>query len=241
MIWKISKKVLIQANLIVLFIIIFEFQVYSKTSLYEKYANASQQDLNNETGQIAIKLDKVFDENEILIRQSEIDFAEYFSNFKNLIYFCYKLSLYSSYHEDLKFGKDKELFKGLPDYNELAKKENQEELNEFINIKYVKMKENIDQEIKTYDDMAQICIDACLAKLDDMFFKENIIIDTNYNNRFKQYFQNNEFQKYLSQRSSLIKFRPELVKNIDHQLSLWNMEQISMESPIIDKKIVEQL
>jgi len=227
-------------NLVTLFILIIPVQLYSET-LYEKYAKATEKELESETKQLAHKINSVFDERNLRLKQSVIDFSEYFSSLKNLIFFCNRLAVYSSYEQDLKFGRDNEMFKGLPETPE--KNQNQQSgKKSLINAKYEKLKDNVLAEIETYDDMSEMFMDTCLAKTNDMFFQENIIQNPLFKSQIEKYFlSSNEFKEFVTKKNMLTKFRPQLLHYIEKQVHLWKTPLPSPDTPIIDPEIVKKL
>jgi len=235
-------NILRKTSVCIFLIWITVLSAFAEMSLYEKYAKANEADLKHETQDIMTKIQDVFNEKDIQKKQAAIDFAEYFSNFKSLIYFANKLAIYASYETDLKFGKDKDLFKGLPDEQLKTSKTLIKDNQIFIQAKYEKMKNNIQAEIKTYDDMAKICLEACISKSeDDAIFKETVLQHHLFEQQLIDFFETKAFQLFIKNKQQLNQFRPNLVKHIGKQVSLWKTSLLNPDAPIINPVIVNAL
>lgn len=213
----------------------------AQQTLFEKYASASEEELNKETEELGAKIEKSFDAKDIDQKQAEIDFAEYSSNFKNLIYFGSRLTAYATYEEDLKFGKEKEIFKSIPEKPMAAGKNETLERKEFVRDKYEKMKENIQAELNTYGDMAEISLDVCRAKAEEAFFIENVVDSPDFRDRIQKYFRSKNFKTYSAKSNVLKTMKPVLADAIEKQVQIWKAPPRPPDSPIINPAVVDRL
>lgn len=213
----------------------------AQETFFEKYSNASVEQLNKETEELGAKIEKSFDDKNIEQKQAEIDFAEYYSNFKNLIYFGSRLTAYGTYEEDLKFGKEKEMFKSIPEKSMSAGKKETLERKELVQTKYDKMKENIQAEINTYDDMAKISLDVCRAKAEEAFFIENVVNSTDFKDRIQKYFRSTDFKTYSAKSDVLKAMKPVLAEAIEKQIQIWKAPPQPPDTPIINPAVVNRL
>ena len=215
--------------------------VNANETLYEKYSNASSDELNTETQEMSKMITASFDEREIKNRQDNIDFSEYFSNLQSLIYFGTKLANYGTFEEDLRFGRDRELFKGIPDQPNSISREDNIDRKDYVNDKYKGMKKNIHAEVNTYDDMAKINLDVCQSKYEDIIFRESIVAAPIYKKRMERYFRSKEYRSYEDITPILMTYRPNLASEIEKQVALWQAPRPSPGSPVIDPAVVNIL
>lgn len=204
-------------------------------SLFKDYTTTSRQDLMADTEQMSELIVEKFDRASIESNQQKIHFYEYFSNLKKLVLYSSKLATYAQYEDDLRFARENELFKGLPDK---AAEEKKEQRTRFVSEKYKMMKTNIKDEIDTYIDLIQISLDACehLAAYDltpDAMGQRNL-------ERIRYYFEtSDQFKAYLEKRDRLADTWPEIEAGISRQLRLWQEKGLAPDDPIIDLNITE--
>ena len=203
-------------------------------SLYEFYASKSGDDLKEETSDMGERLKDMFDPRGIANKQKLIDYKNYLSNYKKVIYFSNKLAAYSDYEKDLEFARDNEIFKGLPDGEpeDGAKSGNRKE---YVGKKFTSMKRNVEDEINTYLDMINLSLDACeagvkydlsgFAREDDFMAKMQAVI------------RNDETKRFISVKERFGRKWPDLRNRIDRQIAAWAPVSESPETPIIDAKV----
>ena len=152
-----KKYKVIKRMIYTIFLIILISGNCFSDSLFKEYTEKSRQELMDETDTMSKEIKDTFNQRSVEIAQQKIDFYDYFSNLKKLVLYGSKLATYAEYDQDLKFAKDNELFKGLPD----DQKEKAEFTTRFVNEKYNKMQHNVKDEIETYEDLIQISLDSC--------------------------------------------------------------------------------
>lgn len=126
-------------------------------SLFKSYTDKTAEDLKTETRAMSDKIRVKFSQADVEHAQQKIDFHDYASNLKKLIIFGSRLASYADYEADLKFARDNELFKGLPD----KEKEAPENKARFVREKYEKMQHNVKDEIDAYKDLILMSLDSC--------------------------------------------------------------------------------
>ena len=207
-------------------------------SLFESYADRSSEALKSETAEMSESLRETFNEADIAEKQRQIDFADYYANFKKLVRYGAKLANYSDYEENLLFARDKELFRGLPEEKEAKAGDAATDRQAFIKEKYQKMKSNIEEEIDTYVDLINISLDACE------------IMSDNDLSGFMDSLDNQEtIRRYLAQSEAYAKFTdrykrlsadwPSLARRISAQVNRWQPQAPGANDPIIDPEVTE--
>ncbi len=207
----------------------------SAQSLFKDYTTTSRQDMVAQTQEMSEKIVKKFNRASIEKNQQKIHFYEYFSNLKKLVLYSSKLATYAQYEDDLKFAKENELFKGLP---EKVAEEKKEKRTRFVSEKYKMMKTNIKDEIDTYVDLIRISLDTCehLAAYD---LTPRTMGERNME-RIRYYFETSEqFKTYLLKQERLAQTWPDIEAGVQRQLKLWQERGLAPEDPIIDQRITE--
>ncbi len=209
-------------------------------SLYEFYADASVEQLNQETTAMGRELKKTFSQESIARNQQRIDFAAYFANLKKAVLYARKLSTYSEYKEDLDFARDNELFKGLPEDSRIRDAERLARARrEFVEEKYQRTKRNVEEEIENYVDLLNISLDACEAMsnndLSDFMQREE------FRRRVDKWFHGDDFLAYRQAASELRRSWPELATRIEAQCRLWQGRPAKPSAPIISAGLIDQL
>jgi len=209
-------------------------------SLYEFYADATADQLNQETTAMGRELKKTFSQQSIARNQQKIDFAAYFANLKKAVLYARKLATYSQYQEDLSFARDNELFKGLPDDSRIHDAERQAQARrEFVEEKYERTRRNVEEEIDSYVDLLNISLDTCEAMsnndLSDFMQQEE------FRRRVKKWFASDDFSAYRQTATELERSWPDLEKRITAQCRLWQGRPAKPSAPIISAGLVDQL
>jgi hypothetical protein len=205
-------------------------------SLYEYYTTATQETLRTETHSMGRQLAKVFDENAVARRQQQIDFSEYVSNLKKAVLYAGKLATYSEYEKDLRFARDNEIFKGLPEDNaSVPAMASDDDQKQFAQKKYTRMTKNVQEEIDTYQDLIQVALDACemLAGNDLSGMLENL----EFRDKLNEYQHSKDFQQFVGKRPQLARKWPDLEQRLARQLDLWQAPLPAPDDPIINRKI----
>jgi len=206
-------------------------------SLFEYYTKTTPETLKAETGEMGAKLKTAFSQNSIKSKQEQIDFSEYFSNLKKSVLYASKLATYSEYGTDLRFARDKEIFKGLPDEEKAYGKSGPPlDRKEFVSNKYGKMKKNIEEEIETYNDLILFSLDTCETLTENDL--SGILQDPGNHNKVKNYIRGDEYRGFEEKIVRLDQTWPKLSNRISAQFALWQPRPLSLEDPIIDPKIV---
>ena len=231
-----KKYKVIKRMIYTIFLIILISGNCFSDSLFKEYTEKSRQELMDETDTMSKEIKDTFNQRSVEIAQQKIDFYDYFSNLKKLVLYGSKLATYAEYDQDLKFAKDNELFKGLPD----DQKEKAEFTTRFVNEKYNKMQHNVKDEIETYEDLIQISLDSCeLLSSNDL---SGFVASPGSRQRIQLYFENSkDFKRYLEKRDRLGKTWPDIELRIKKQMALWNEKGMDPEDPIIDRKITEAI
>ncbi len=206
-------------------------------SQYEYYTTASQEELDSETRDMGRQIKSAFDQNDIALRQRQIDFSEYYSNLKKMVLFATKLAIYSDYETDLQFARDNEVFKGLPDEEPIALQGDKAKMDrkDFVSKKYGRMKKDVNEEIETYLDLIQLSLDACetLSGNDLSGFLDEPQSST----RVRDFSETKEFQAYAENQSRLTDRWPDLAGRISSQLALWQAQSLSPDYPLINPDV----
>ena len=209
-------------------------------SLFKEYTEKSRQELMNETEAMSKEIKDKFNQRSIETAQQKIDYYDYFSNLKKLVLYGTKLATYAEYDRDLKFAKDNELFKGLPEEKSEKKEEKARFTSRFVNAKYKKMQVNVKDEIQTYEDLILMSLDSCeLLSSNDL---SGFVSSTSSKDRIQFYFENSkDYKIYLDKKARLAKTWPMLESRIRLQISLWSEKGMNPEDPIIDRKITKAI
>ncbi|MCP3872062.1 MAG: hypothetical protein GY699_02765 [Desulfobacteraceae bacterium] len=205
-------------------------------SLFKAYTEKSRQELMAETESMSREIKDKFNQESMESAQQKIDYYDYFSNLKKLFLYGSKLATYAEYEEDLRFAKDNELFKGLPeDQDEMA-----QFTERFVNEKYKKMQLNVKDEIETYEDLIQISLDSCeLLSSNDI---SGFVASETAVQRIQLYLENSkDFEGYMEKREKLARTWPMLESRIKRQISIWNERGMDPEDPIINRKLTEAI
>lgn len=206
-------------------------------SLLEYYNTADKETLSRETGEMTEKLKSVFNSEEIAKTEAELDFSRYFTNFKNLTRYVSKLAGYTDYEENIKFGRDKEIYQTLPKEGEL-----EEDKKSVIDEKYNRLEAIANEEILTYQDMIETSFDACEVYMDTLFWGDKLFKKSKFKESMEDYFRDEMFKTYEREKKPILKKSyPEYVNRIDRLVSLWKESPPKPTSPIIDPDIVEKL
>ena len=209
-------------------------------SLYEYYADAPVEKLQQETTAMGQKLKKTFSQESIARNQQKIDFANYFANLKKAVRYAGKLATYSQYREDLAFARDNDLFKGLP---EESPGENspqaRQERHMFVEEKYERTKHNVEEEIETYVDLLNLALDNCESmSANDL----SGFLDNRENRRqLEKWLNGEEFQAYRKRAAELGRSWPEIEKRISGQCSIWQKRAPRPDAPIVSAGLVDNL
>ena len=206
-------------------------------SLFEYYTKTTPETLKAETGEMGAKLKTAFSQNSIKSKQEKIDFSEYFSNLKKSVLYASKLATYSEYVTDLRFARDKEIFKGLPDEEKTYGKSTPPlDRKEFVTNKYGKMKKNVEEEIETYNDLILFSLDTCETLTENDL--SGILQDPYNHGKVRNYIRGDEYRSYEAKKERLNQTWPELLGRISAQFAVWEPRPASPHDPIIDPKII---
>ena len=213
-------------------------------SLFKDYTEKSEQELTDETDAISKEIKDKFDQRSIESAQQKIDYYDYFSNLKKLIFYGTKLSTYAEYEQDLKFAKSNELFKGLPDNNGEKRYESAEEKikfqTRFVKEKYEKMQLNIKDEIQTYEDLILMSLDACEMLADNDL--SGFVTSEKPRQIIRAHLEiSKDYKLYLQKRKKLATRWPTLESRIKQQIILWSARERSPDDPIIDPAITKAI
>jgi len=209
----------------------------SAESLYESYTSTTKDTLTKETNDMGRKLRTVFAQDSVKKFQQRIDFADYFSNLKKTVLLATKLATYSEYETDLKFARDKEIFKGLPEDSRPSRRNGpQVDRKDFVRNKYDRMKKNIEEEIETYDDIIRLSMDTCETIAENDL--SGILESPTNHEKVLQFTESKPYREYQGKRSQFEKGWPLLASRISVQFSLWEASLPSPEDPIINPEIV---
>jgi hypothetical protein len=233
-------RIKLSAIIVALFVAFLVVRAQASESQYEFYSNADQETLNNETREMGVQLREMFNQQDVASKQRNIDFAEYFSNMRKLVFYSNKLSTYSDYEQNLTFARDKEIFKGLPE--EVEQRNNATvsfDRKEFTDTKYDRMKRNVQEEVATYQDLILLSLDSCQSIIANDL--TGIMVYEGYQTRVKRFMKSKEYALYDERKDMMIQTWPELVTQIDTQFSYWQAKQPALDDPIIDPSITGAL
>jgi hypothetical protein len=236
------KKLLLTAMaLLVIFGISFlKTEAVRAESMYEYYADASVAELDKETQTMGQELKKTFSQNNIHRNQQKIDFATYFTNLKKAVLYGSKLSTYSQYQEDLNFGRDNEVFKGLPDEprNQASDKELRAR-KEYVAQKYDRTKINVEEEIDIYIDLLTLSLDVCESmSVNDL----SGFVDLEENReQIVKWLHSEQYENYQKTVVNLTQTWPAIEKRIGAQCTVWQGRPQSPDAPIISARLVGSL
>ena len=209
-------------------------------SLFKEYTEKSRQELMDETEVMSREIKDQFNQRSIETAQQKIDYYDYFSNLKKLVLYGARLATYAEYDQDLKFAKDNELFKGLPEDHNEKMEEQAKFTSRFVNAKYKKMQINIKDEIQTYEDLVLMSLDSCeLLSSNDL---SGFVSSQSARQRIQLYLENSKgYKLYLEKQVRLAKTWPMLESRIKHQTGLWSEKGMNPDDSIIDRKITEAI
>ena len=231
---KNTKKIIMAISVT---LIISLFSSYSQAeSLYEFYTNSTKESLNTETQEMGKKLKNVFNERSINSEQRKIDFSQYYSSLQKLIVYASKLATYSNYETDLRFAKDKEIFKGLPEDTDKKMDQNlKPDIKDFASKKYTRMKTNVEDEIQTYEDLILLALDSCesLAGNDLSGFTR----DESNREKILDFMRSDMYMDYVKKQPRFAQRWSNLNSRLSYQFSLWEETPLSPDSPIIDPAV----
>jgi hypothetical protein len=208
----------------------------SSESLFDYYTKASTATLSTESSDMNTDLRTVFSQGSVIKQQQKIDFAEYFANLKKTAFFATRLAGYSEYKTDLRFARDNEVFKGLPEDTPSRNNGPSLDRKEFVKNKYDQMKRNIEEEIETYNDLILLSLDTCeMLTTNDL---SNILGNQNYRDKINKFMQGKEYREYLTRRAGFHERWPGLESRMSAQFAAWQPRPPSADDPIIDPNIV---
>lgn len=209
-------------------------------SLFETYSQKSKTELAAETQQMGRSLQQTFNATDISHRQMQIDFSEYRSNFKKALHYATRLASYSEYEQDLEFARDKEIFQGLPETQDIAGADDaQRDKQTFMRKKYDRMQQNVDEEVGTYVDLLHLSLDACesLTRHDLGGF----VADDQTRETMRDFVQSDISRSYALRQDQLAGRWSEIAVRIEGQLQLWGDTVAGPNDPIINPQIVQAL
>ena len=206
----------------------------SADSLYEYYSNTSTDSLKQQTAQMGKQLRAVFNHSTVAANQQKIDFAEYTANLKKAVRYATRLATYSDYETDLRFARDNEIFKGLPE--DTPKSAKKPDRKGFVNSKYTRMKKNIQEEIETYDDLIRLSLDACETITQNDL--SGVLDNASNRGRIERFTQSKGYREYVSKQARFKETWPQLAMRISAQISLWQQPPPSPNDPILDAHIL---
>lgn len=206
-------------------------------SLIEYYNATDQTTLQKDTEKMTKKLKVMFDPKDIAQKQKAIDFSNFFSNFRNLILYASKLASYHDYQENIRFGREREIYKGLPLEGEMK-----EGKKAAINKKYDRLEDISKEEIETYKDMMETSFDICEIYTQRIFFGDNFFKNKEFKGCMEEYFAGKDFQDYRNKLDTFLKkASPEYVDSINRLVLLWVEPPPSPNDHIIDPGLVNAL
>ena len=229
-------RIRLSAIIVALFVAFLVIKSHASETSYEFYSNADQEALNTETREMSVQLQQMFNQQDVSDKQREIDFAEYFSNLRKLVFYSNKLSTYSDYERDLAFARDNEIFKGLPEKSE--QKNNATvpfDRKEFSDTKYERMKKNVQEEVDTYQDLILLSLDSCQSIIANDL--TGIMLYPDYQTRVQRFMESKDYQLFSERKNMMTAAWPELVAQIDSQFNYWQEQPPALDDPIIDTAI----
>ena len=229
-----KKKAL--AALTTIYLAITVNYAVASENLFDHYTNATTETLSAETSEMSTNLRAVFSQDSINKQQQKIDFAEYLANLKKTVLFANRLAVYSEYETDLRFARDNEVFKGLPEVNPAGTNGSQLDRKDFVKNKYGRMKKNIEEEIETYEDLILLSLDTCeTLTTNDL---SNILGNENHRVKISKFMQGEDYRKFQTRRAGFRERWPELESRMSAQFTPWLPKPPSPDDPIINPNIV---
>ena len=209
----------------------------STTSLLEYYNETDKETLDRDTEEMATKLKGIFKKPEIVRTENELEFSKYYTSFKNLILYANKIASYAEYKENIRFGRDQEIYQKLPLEGKMT-----EDRRNAIDEKYSRLETITKEELLTYQDMAEASFISCEFYLDQQFWGDKFFSNPRFKESMTDVFQSDLFKKYEQEkRPLLMKSNPDYVNRIDRLIASWRKPLPEPTSPLIDPEIVERL
>ena len=206
-------------------------------SLLEYYNSADKETLNRETKEMSKKLKDVFNKGEIEKTENDLEFSRYFSSFKNIIIYGSKLAGYSGFEENIRFGRDQEIYRSLPSAGDAGKNK-----KGLIKKKYDRLESIAEEEVQTYRDMMETAFDSCEIYSDSLFWGDRFFNEPRFKETMEDYFAGDVYRKYQEEKKPVLeKSCPEYVKRIDVLASHWDDTTYNPEAPIVDSQVIERL
>lgn len=206
------------------------------SSSFLEYTQKSEADLKAETTVLSKEIRKAFKMSAVEQAQEKIDAYDYFSHFKRLLLYGEKLATYSKYKEDLKFAKNNELFKGLPE----DIKERKRVKSDFIEAKYERMSTDVANEIESYQDLIAISLDACELMTTTGF--SGVEHSDFLEKKVKSYLsRGQDYQKYMAKQAQFSDTWPGIALRIQQQVDLWGPARTRPDDRLIDPDITEAI
>lgn len=205
-------------------------------SLYLSYTEKSEQDLTAETKVLSEKIRETFRVASVDQAQERIDAYDYFSQFKKMLLYGEKLATYARYEDDLKFAKNNELFKGLPN----DKDQRQHVKKEFLDDKYTRMSQDVATEVDTYKDLLINCLNDCeMLTVSEL----STVADSNFlDGKIKAFLSGGQvYKRYLDKKTGLSAAWPDLAARIQHQVDRWAPRTAQPYDRLIDPEITEAI
>ncbi len=207
------------------------------TSLLEYYNTTDRDTLDRSTEEMTGKLKGIFNKKKIEQTEAELDFSKYHTSFKNLFLYINKIAGYTDYEENIKFGRDKEIYKLLPLEGEIKP-----DKKAVVDEKYKRLEEITREEIFTCQEMIESSFDACELYTETLFWGEKFFSNPGSKETMMDFFESDLFRKYQEENRALVmKAYPEYVSRIDRLVFLWKEKPLKPTSPLIDPDIVENL
>jgi hypothetical protein len=206
-------------------------------SLYDRYTTASADTFTKETSKMISGLQKTFRQEDIEGKEQQIDLADYAAHLEKAAVYATRLAAYSQKDEDLRFARDRELFQGLPEKSEDP--EERRLRKEFVDTKYDRMRQNVEEEIATYSYLVLISIEECEAKMDGDLGSGSG--DAFVMKLMQRRLNEKPFQDYAEIKSSLKETWPDLERRISFQIASWSGAGGSPNSPILSTAITGAL
>lgn len=205
-------------------------------SLFDFYTNATTDKLSAETSAMGKNLRTVFSQGSVNTQQQKIDFAEYLSSLKKSTLFATRLAVYSEYETDLRFARDNEVFKGLPENIPARNIGPPLDRKDFVENKYGRLKKNIEEEIEIYNDLILLSLDTCeTLTINDL---SDILENEDHRDKVNEFMQGEAYREYQTRRAGFSERWPQLETRISAQFAAWQAKPLSADDPIIDPNIV---
>ena len=212
----------------------------AQDSLFEQYTRAPGETLSDETAEMGRQLRAVFSQGPVKERQQQIDFAEYFSHLRKAVLYASRLAVYGTYTTDLRFARDNEIFKGLPEEPETDSNGGPPvDRKSFVQNKYDRMKKNVEEEIETYKDLILLSLDGCESLTGSDL--SGILTRPDHGERIRSYINGDAYREYLAKAVALKKGWPKLEARIAGQVALWQPKPASPDTPILDPRVIGAL